>query len=93
MAAGIPAITTRVGAIPDVMVEDLHGVFVLPRDTQAISQAIIRLAESPSLVAEMGLACRKRIESRYSIQRLADEFFMLYSEIGNKAHIGSIAVL
>ena len=93
MAAGIPAITTRVGAIPDVVVEDLHGVFVLPRDAQAISQAITRLAENPALLAEMGRACKKRIESRYSIQRLANQFFMLYSEIGNKPRIGAMAGL
>src|SRR5260221_3883057 len=39
MAAGLPAIVTRVGAIPDVVVEGVHGLFVPPRDPGAISRA------------------------------------------------------
>lgn len=84
MAAGLPAITTRVGAIPDVVIDNVHGIFVMPRDVQAISRAINRLAGNPSLVARMGAACRERIKSRYTIQRMADEFSRLYSEMGTR---------
>lgn len=81
MAAGIPAITTRVGAIPDVVIGDTHGIFVPPRNAEAIGEAIAKLYESPELLAQMSIACRRRVVGRYSIERLAGEFSRLYSEI------------
>lgn len=82
MAAGIPAITTRVGAIPDVVVEGLHGLFVPPRNANAIGRAITQVAGNPALLAHMSVACRKRVAGRYSIERLAEDFARLYSQVG-----------
>lgn len=82
MAAGIPAITTRVGAIPDVLVGGVHGIFVPPRDAEAIGHAITEFAGNPELLVQMSGACRRRVVGRYSIERLAGEFARLYSEIG-----------
>jgi len=81
MAAGTPAITTRVGAIPDVVVDGVHGLFVPCRNAEAVSGAIHRLASDRDLLARMSAACRRRIAGGYSIERLADEFGGLYSEM------------
>ena len=82
MAAGVPAITTPVGAIPDVVTDGLHGLFVPPRNAPAIAQAIGRLAADPDGLSKMSMACRKRVASGYSVQRLVQEFAGLYSEFG-----------
>lgn len=82
MAAGVPAITTRVGAIPDVMVEGVHGLFVPPRDEAAICRAILRLANDRALLADMGAACRRRIAHSYTIERMAGDFSRLYADFG-----------
>ena len=81
MAAGVPVIATRVGAIPDVMVDGIHGLFVPPRRPNAISRAIATLAADRESLARMGAACRRRIADVYSIDRLAEEFCKLYSEL------------
>jgi glycosyltransferase involved in cell wall biosynthesis len=81
MAAGVPAITTRVGGIPDVMIEGIHGMFVQPRNAQAICDAIIRLSNDRALLTNMRDACRSRIANGYSIDRLAGEFARLYREL------------
>jgi glycosyltransferase involved in cell wall biosynthesis len=81
MAAGAPAITTRVGAIPDVITEGVHGLFVPFRDSEAIARAIGRLAADRDLLARMSAACRRRIAGRYSMERLSGEVRRLYSEM------------
>lgn len=86
MAAGLPAITTRVGAIPDVMVGGVHGLFVPPHDEQAIARAISCLAHDRPLLAAMSAACQRRIAQRYSIERLANDFSRLYAEIRSRRH-------
>lgn len=83
MAAGMPAIVTPVGAIPDVMIEHQHGIFVPPRDVPSVARAIATLATDPGLVARMGAASRQRVASAYSVQRLTQEFTRLYSEFAS----------
>lgn len=83
MAAGLPAIATPVGAIPDVMSDGRHGLLVPPRDTHAIARAIAQLAVDPEGVARMGAAARQRIVSAYSIRRLANDFAALYAGVSN----------
>ncbi|MBI3526273.1 MAG: glycosyltransferase family 4 protein [Betaproteobacteria bacterium] len=81
MAAGVPVIVTRVGAIPDVVAERIHGLFVPPRDPGAISHAIATLASNRRLLARMSTACRERVVGDYSIDRLAGKFCGLYAEL------------
>jgi glycosyltransferase involved in cell wall biosynthesis len=81
MAAGLPAIVTAVGAIPDVIAPGVHGLFVRPRDPGAIAQAVARLAADRALLSTMSVACRKRIEDQYTIGRVAGEFTALYGRL------------
>lgn len=81
MAAGVPVIATRVGAIPDVVLGESHGLFVPLQDPNAIAHAIVRLAADRELLAQMSAACRIRVAGGYSIDRLAGEFCRLYSEL------------
>lgn len=81
MAAGAVPVATPVGAIPDVMTEGVHGFLVPVRDVTAIADAIKRVAGDRSALARMSAACRKRITGAYSIERLADDFSMLYRRV------------
>jgi glycosyltransferase involved in cell wall biosynthesis len=85
MAAGLVPIVTRIAAIPDVVSEGVHGLFVPPRDPEAIAQAIVRLARDRAALERMSVRCRERALSAYSIERLADDFTALYSSIGGSA--------
>jgi len=81
MAAGVPVVTTKVGAIPDVVVEGVHGLFVPPRNAAAIARAIAKLASDRDSLARMSAACRARIAGAYSLERLAESFCRLYSDL------------
>jgi glycosyltransferase involved in cell wall biosynthesis len=85
MATGLVPIVTRVGAIPDVVVEGVHGVFVPSRDPESIAQAIVALAADRARLARMSVACRERVASSYSIERLAAGFGALYAGLWGAA--------
>lgn len=87
MAAGLPAIVTAVGAIPDVITPGVHGLFVQPRNAPAIAGAITRLAEDRRLLRSMSLACRNRIAERYTIDQVAGEFAALYTRLCSGRHL------
>jgi glycosyltransferase involved in cell wall biosynthesis len=81
MGAGLPVIVTRVGAIPDVVAEGVHGLFVPAHDANAIARAIASLAADGELLARMGRACRQRIAGSYSLERVASDLGRLYAGI------------
>jgi glycosyltransferase involved in cell wall biosynthesis len=81
MAAGVVPIVTRVGGIPDVVEEGVHGAFVPVGDADAIARAIETLAHDRAALARMSAACRKRIAAVYSIQRVAAGFAGLYASL------------
>jgi len=83
MAAGTPAITTRVGAIPDVMHDGVHGLIVAPRSPVAVADAVAALAADRAMLDRMSEAGRSRIAEWYCVERLADEFDRLYAELTN----------
>jgi glycosyltransferase involved in cell wall biosynthesis len=81
MAAGTPVITTRVGGIPDVVIDGTNGLFVPRRDPLSIARAIISLAADRAMLARMSEACRRTIAAGYSIERRSEELCQLYWEM------------
>lgn len=85
MAAGTPAITCAVGAIPDVMRHGVHGLFVPPRDAVALAAAIAALDDDRALLARMAHAARARVLEHYTLARLAQDFSCLYEAVLRRA--------
>ena len=81
MAAGTPPITTRVGGIPDVVHDRVHGLFVDPHSPAAVAEAVALLANDRALLRRMGEAARERVHEHYRVDRLADEFDRLYADL------------
>ena len=81
MAAGVPVVTTPVGAIPDVVTDGTHGLLVPPRDDEAIAAAVAALDDNRERIKAMRTACRKRVSEEYSLERLTRDFEGLYSAL------------
>jgi glycosyltransferase involved in cell wall biosynthesis len=77
MAAGLPVVTTTVGAIPETLVSEEHGLLTAPRDRDQLGQALIQLLRDPPLRARMGALGRERVtrefDRRVVIHRLIGE--------------------
>lgn len=78
MAARTPPVVSPVGAIPDVMEDGVHGVFVPSRNPGALAEAIERLDSNRELICRMGEASRRRVADHYTVERLAKDFCRIY---------------
>ncbi|MHB1832054.1 MAG: glycosyltransferase [Acidiferrobacteraceae bacterium] len=78
MAAGCVPVTCAVAAIPDVMQDKIHGLFVPPRDAVALADALAELDDERDTMARMSVASRTRIEEYYTLERLEGDFRRLY---------------
>jgi glycosyltransferase involved in cell wall biosynthesis len=68
MAAGLPAVATAVGAVPEMVVDGREALLVPPGDTGALARALAELAAAPARRREMGALARQRVEGAYRIE-------------------------
>jgi glycosyltransferase involved in cell wall biosynthesis len=81
MASGLPVVSTAVGGIPAIVVENVTGALVPPCDPDTLSARLGQLAASPTLGLKWGTEGRRRALSRYSADRMVDDYFAVYERI------------
>ncbi len=60
MAAGVPAVCTHVGGVPEAMRDDVEGRLVPPQDPAALAETLGRLADDRALLARYAGAALER---------------------------------
>ena len=88
MAAGVPVVASRVGGIPDTVVEGETGLLLEPRDINRLAQALIALlTDAPRRVA-MGAAARARAEEHFSAEVVVPRLEAVWTDYGTRRHGG-----
>lgn len=78
MAAGLPVIASRIGALPELVEDGRTGLLSDPGDATSLLSAMRELVASPSRRAEMGRGGRERFERHFRVERYTREFNELY---------------
>ena len=81
MTAGSPVIATAVGGMPELVEDGVTGLLVPPQDIQALSKAMVRLADDPSLSEAMGKEGRKRALEWFDINLIVRQYEDLYLKV------------
>jgi len=78
MAAGLPVVSTQIGGIPEMVVENETGLVVPPNDPLALADAMERLLADPALAKKFGQAGRERAGQLFSIEKNVRELLNLF---------------
>jgi glycosyltransferase involved in cell wall biosynthesis len=81
MAAGKPVVATRVGGVPGLIDDGVHGLLVERRDPEALARAVARLLRDPAQRAEMGARGRERQRREFDIALMVRRLEALYEEL------------
>ncbi len=81
MSYGIPAIASRMGGIPDIIEDGVSGLLVPPADSQALANAIERVAGDPALAKHLADAGRARLRTHFSWDVITRRWDAVYSAI------------
>ena len=91
MAVGTPVVASRVGGVPEAVVDGVTGLLVPPGDAQSLASACAALLRDPGRASQMGRAGIERARAEFGIERLVREIEDLYRELlfrGRGGHEG-----
>lgn len=81
MAVGLPAVSSRLSGIPELVKDGESGLLTEPGNSEALADALSRLAQSPELRAQMGAAGRRIIEQEFNHSVNVGQFSSLLESI------------
>lgn len=76
-----PVVASRVGGVPEVVVEGETGFMVTAGNAESLAVALIRMLESPSRMQAMGEAGRRRALDNFSPTVRVERLLTLYKEL------------
>ena len=77
MATGLPVVSTRIGGIPEMVIENETGFLVQPEDAVALAGAIEKVTSDRSLGQKLGQAGYDRAQKVFSIEKNVHELCAL----------------
>ena len=78
--AGLPVVTTRVGSVPEVVLDGVTGI-ITSLEVEEIANALVKLANDNALRAHMGVAAKEFTLANFSVKRLVRDHEELYKKL------------
>ncbi len=93
MASGLPVVATRVGGVPDMVVDGLTGLTVERDDADGLLAALVELVKDDQRRLEMGRRAREQVEANYSLERLPGYLEKLYDLASPSPQPGRLGIV
>jgi colanic acid/amylovoran biosynthesis glycosyltransferase len=77
-ATGLPVVASKVGGVPDSLIDGDTGILCEPKNVGQLVQAVQRYAESKELRLAHGRAASAFVQRRFSLSKMLDSFEALY---------------
>ncbi len=81
MASHLPVVATKVGGIPEQVIDGETGYLIEPGDVSSLSDRLVRLCSDEKLRNQMGEAAFRRFNERFSPDRVLDRLMGIYREV------------
>ncbi len=83
-AVGLPVIGCKTGGIPEVVQNNINGLLVPPKDSEALAEAILDLVKNETKRKEFGKKGRATV-TRFAIENTVQENLNLYDQLMESA--------
>jgi glycosyltransferase involved in cell wall biosynthesis len=74
LACGKPVVATRVGSIPETVIDGEVGYLVESGSAEAMARRVVELFRDPSLATALGTAGRRHVVDRWSVERMVEGY-------------------
>ena len=80
MAAGLPMVATRVGGLPEIIIDNETGLLAEPANANSLAEKIRLLAENKNLRQDFGQAGLARVIKDFSQKEMIEQTFAVYKK-------------
>lgn len=81
MAMGKPVVASRVGGVPELVIDSKTGFLVPPKDPPALAEAVIKLLKDRKLALDMGQAGKERVRQEFTLDKMVKKTEQLYESL------------
>jgi glycosyltransferase involved in cell wall biosynthesis len=74
LACGKPVVATRVGSVPESVLDEQVGYLVEPGSVDAMARRVIELLRDSDLAAALGAAGRRHVVDHWSLERMVEGY-------------------
>lgn len=79
MAARKPVVASRVGGIPEVVVDGETGLLIEPGDVPGLAAALASLMDDPARSQRIGTQGQQHVQDHFSVDRMVAQYQALYA--------------
>jgi glycosyltransferase involved in cell wall biosynthesis len=84
-STGLPVISTRVGGIPELVIDSQSGLLTDPGDHEQLADAIIKLLQDSSFAEQLGIKARQLVEEKFAWPLVTSQLIDLYQKAAQKS--------
>lgn len=81
MRARVPIIASRVGGIPEAVIDGQSALLIEPGDVPGLAGAIARLHDDPQFATGLAAAARRDLEQKFSSTVMARQYAAVYADL------------
>ena len=81
MQHGVPVVSMRVGAVPDMLTDKEHALLVPIGDVDAFARALARLLDDRQFARQLGRAAKAALYPRFSVANRTETMERIYTEV------------
>ncbi len=79
MAARVPVVATRVGAVPEMLEDGVSGILCEPGNAEQIAHGIVQLLGNDKLRQDLAIAAHQQVISKFSLREMVSQYEKLFS--------------
>lgn len=76
-----PVVVFNTGPMKELVIDGVTGFVVAPRDVGMLRERLLTLINDPALRLKMGQAGRARVEEKFSLHTMVDQYIRLYQGV------------
>lgn len=81
MCLGVPVIASKIGGMAELFENGIQGIYVEPRNSTQLAEAIKYLGKNPEKRVRMGKEAKKWARIKYNIERVIELHAKVYDEL------------
>lgn len=81
LAAQVPVVSSNVGGMPEIVLENQAGLLVEHSQPDQLATAVIKLLSDPEQRAQFGAAGKAHVESNFTVEKSVDSILRTYASL------------